>query len=352
LLRTASYRVQRSAARRGTFLVLTLPAALSGAPLRVMRTAAGRRALQVALLVGALFALGFLFGEQAQAADGVTSASAGTPVAASNLTPPQPAVPQPTAPGSAASELAASEPVTSEPAVPEPGGPAHSGGPVGDVVGSVSAGLADVKTKLPSLSVTVPDPPPAPGLPGMPGLPDLPALPAFPALPSEPSQLSEPTLPGLPQLPGLPMAPVHTLPAPVMPAPPPGSSSAPTAPPPAASTDEPAPDPDARADAATPRGYGPRFVADVTVSRGGAHPPGHRATRPGYAPVHQAPTRDPGGALSGKAAVDNGTSRHGGDAHAVTFDHPAPLRLMPGATAGVDADGPRDGHRDIPVSPA
>ena len=50
---------------------MTSPAVLPGAALRVMRTAAGRRALQVALLVGGLFVLGFLCGEQAQAADGM-----------------------------------------------------------------------------------------------------------------------------------------------------------------------------------------------------------------------------------------------------------------------------------------
>jgi hypothetical protein len=68
--------------------------------------------------------------------------------------------------------------------------------------------------------------------------------------------------------------------------------------------------------------------------------------------VHHTPGNDPGGALSGKSAIDSGTSRHGGDAHAVTFDHRAPLLLMAGAAAGPDADGIRDRHRDIPVSPA
>ncbi|MDO0935725.1 hypothetical protein QQY66_30100 [Streptomyces sp. DG2A-72] len=52
---------------------MTFSAALSGAALRVMRTAAGRRALQLALLVCGLFALGLLYGEQAHATDGVTS---------------------------------------------------------------------------------------------------------------------------------------------------------------------------------------------------------------------------------------------------------------------------------------
>ncbi|MZG15776.1 hypothetical protein GTY44_20180, partial [Streptomyces sp. SID5914] len=44
-------------------------AALPGAALRVLRTAAGRRALHVALLVGGLFVLGLLCGGRAHAAD-------------------------------------------------------------------------------------------------------------------------------------------------------------------------------------------------------------------------------------------------------------------------------------------
>ncbi|MER6083687.1 hypothetical protein [Streptomyces sp. NPDC001833] len=41
--------------------------------MRVLRTVPGRRALQLALLVGGLLALGFLCGQQAQAAEGVPS---------------------------------------------------------------------------------------------------------------------------------------------------------------------------------------------------------------------------------------------------------------------------------------
>ncbi|WP_445529527.1 hypothetical protein [Streptomyces cyslabdanicus] len=62
---------------------MTWSAALSGAALRVTRTAAGRRALQLGLLVGALFALGFLSGQQARAAEaGPTAPAAGTVTAA------------------------------------------------------------------------------------------------------------------------------------------------------------------------------------------------------------------------------------------------------------------------------
>ncbi|MER5225169.1 hypothetical protein [Streptomyces flaveus] len=58
----------------------TLSAALPGAALRMTRTAAGRRALQVGLLVGGLFVLGLLCGERADAADGATSGVTATGV--------------------------------------------------------------------------------------------------------------------------------------------------------------------------------------------------------------------------------------------------------------------------------
>ncbi|MYS69231.1 hypothetical protein GTY88_02085, partial [Streptomyces sp. SID5926] len=50
-------------------------AVLPGAALRVLRTAAGRRALHVALLAGGLFLLGLLCGGRAEAADGATESS-------------------------------------------------------------------------------------------------------------------------------------------------------------------------------------------------------------------------------------------------------------------------------------
>lgn len=46
-------------------------AAFPDATGRVLRAVVGRRALQVGLLVGGLFVLGFLCGGQAQAADGI-----------------------------------------------------------------------------------------------------------------------------------------------------------------------------------------------------------------------------------------------------------------------------------------
>jgi hypothetical protein len=55
--------------------------------------------------------------------------------------------------------------------------------------------------------------------------------------------------------------------------------------------------------------------------------------------------------LAHRSGVDNGSPRHG-DAQAVSLNDRAPLRLVPGGVVRTDADGTRDRHRDIPVSPA
>ncbi|WP_158778694.1 hypothetical protein [Streptomyces cellulosae] len=329
------------------------------------RTAAGRRALRVALLVGGLFALGVLCGGQAQAADGMGSApvtavsgvvarvahtpaavkaepetDAGVEAQAVTAEPvvPKPTAPEPTVPESTVPESTVPEPTVPKSTVPEP--------------------LADVTAKLPSLPVSVPGSS-SPGLPALPGLPDTPSLPklwnlpGFPTVPSEPtvpSAPSVPTLPGLPELPGLPTLPVPTLPIQVTPVPRPSSPSAPATPPSAAG-DRGGRTVDGRSDTGTPLAYGPWFGTGGTWTHAVGHTPGHRAERSGYVPEHP-PIQYPGGALGGKSGLDNNSARHGGDPHAVTVDHRAPLRLVPGAAAGVDADGLRDRHRDIPVSPA
>lgn len=286
---------------------MILQAALSGAALRVTRTAAGRRALQVALLVGGLFVLGLLFGGRAQAADGVPSA---------------PTESVRSLPGSARAAVAATpaetttKGVAAQPTVVTQhvvrSVDARVVRPVGDLVQSVAEGLTDVQAKVPPL----------------PTLPE-------PSLPDSPSRPGMPTLPGLPESPP---PPVHTLPAPETPASQPDSPVTSPAGGPAS---------DGGSAAAGPLTYGPRFVADADgseVVRTAVHRPAPAG------PAHRAPTGDPGGALGAKSAVDHGTPRHG-DAHAVTPDHRAPLRLAPGAAARVDADGTRDRQRDIPVFP-
>jgi hypothetical protein len=69
------------------------------------------------------------------------------------------------------------------------------------------------------------------------------------------------------------------------------------------------------------------------------------------APLQQAPGGEPDGVLGSRAAADGGSSRYG-DPHALTPVHRAPLRLVPGAAARVDAAETRDRYRDIPVFPA
>ncbi len=245
---------------------------------------AGRRALFLALLVGGLFALGLLWGQRAQAADGVPTGPVG--------------------------EVRASLGRVVEQVGNAPTPPQHSPLPVADVVEGVTEGLDETREKLPPLS----------SLPTLPTTPDAPGLPALPELP------------------------VRTLPAPATTAPQPEPE------PGASSTGDHA----RRAEAAKGTPYGPRSSTsyDVTVDRAAARPH-HRAdsVTPPPAPVPHAPTDGPGGALDHRATVDNGTPRHG-DAHAVALDHRAPLRLVPGAAARVDADETRDEYRDIPVSPA
>ncbi|MEU6364693.1 hypothetical protein ABZ876_02840 [Streptomyces sp. NPDC046931] len=97
---------------------------------------------------------------------------------------------------------------------------------------------------------------------------------------------------------------------------------------------------------------GPR----VTVADGASGQYAHRALRLPR-PVHTPPQQSPDGAPNGvfgvfnaQSAGDDGAPRHG-DGHAVASNHRAPLRLLPGATAVVTADGTRDRHRDIPEFP-
>ncbi|KOU64095.1 hypothetical protein ADK57_20110 [Streptomyces sp. MMG1533] len=298
-----------------------------------MRTAAGRRALQVALLVGGLFALGFLCGEQAHAADGVLSTTSRPSVtSATSMT---------STTSAASTEVVSSDSAHGVRSLTKSSvGRVVSGSdddqvvrpvarhvvrsvdtrvaqPVGRLVGTVVTGLAEVEAKLPAL----------PGSSELPSLPDPSDLPG-------PSEL--PGMPGLPALPG------QTLPAPVTSTPQPGSPAAPSA------TDE--QDTEGSSAAAMPLTYGPWFAADAAVTGGVADPSAHRAGPAVQAPVQQAPPGDPGDALSGKSAVDNGTPRHG-DAHAVTGCDRAPVRLVAGVAARAAADSTRDRYRDIPVFP-
>lgn len=283
---------------------MTWPAALlPDAAVRVLRTAAGRRALQLALLVGGLVVLGLFCGEQAQAAEG-TAPAVSAPSATS-----VPSV------GSVTS-------VTSVTARQVVRGVRSVGAevprPVGDLVGTVTRDLDEARAKAPSL----------------------PALPTVPAPPELSTQHSLPSLP----------SPVVDPPVPQQPGGP-GVSSPRTASGGHEGTK-------ARAvsragtghHATVTASYGPRVMTGVSLPFTRASVDGHRAVDRVGTPSRPAPGGDPGGVLANRAAVDSGTSRHA-DAHAVTPDHLAPLRLTPGVTARVDASGTRDRYRDVPVFP-
>ncbi|KUN26314.1 hypothetical protein AQJ23_14155 [Streptomyces antibioticus] len=271
-------------------------AALPGAALRMLRTAAGRRALQVVVLVGGLFALGFLCGERASAAEGV-----------------------PTVTSHEVASVVPVVPVTS--GVPVDGGKAVQ--PVGDLVEMATEHLTEVQAQAQAQT----------------HLPSLPAIPAVPEFPVPPE------VPGLPG---------QTLPAPVTATPQPGS--------PAddstgghGSADSRSPRSSHKARAARVSDeYGPSSgdASGSPVRGTAAKADRHRAAKPvGYVPTYPAPAGDLGGAVANRPGVDNGSPRHG-DAQAVSLNDRAPLRLVPGGVVRTDADGTRDRHRDIPVSPA
>ncbi|MFE3034564.1 hypothetical protein ACFXKY_23345 [Streptomyces canus] len=346
---------------------MTWSAAFPGATVRMLRAVVGRRALQVGLLVGGLFVLGFLCGEQAHAADGIgalpgrtigqlgnppTKASTeptATPTDAAKGSAPRPVAPGPTAsePGTEPDAEPSTEPGTKPDTEPDkPGADAltHPDGdkvllPVTqDVVGAVVTGVVQpvgdlVETVTTGLTETV----------GIPAQPTQPGWPTLPSLPAPPSWPTLPTVPGAPTVPGLPGTPGQTLPAPAP------VTSAPQPQPVDHAARKPAGD-EGAVDGGS--GFGPRLAAHGTVTEAVAPHSAHRSasTTTAHGPSHQAPSDSPGGALGGKSAMDSGSSRHG-DAHAVTPDHRAPLRLVPGAAASVDAAGTRDRHRDIPVFP-
>ncbi|MFD4622631.1 hypothetical protein [Streptomyces sp. NPDC058475] len=371
---------------------MPLPAALPGAALRMTRTTAGRRALQIALLVGGLFALGFLCGEQAHAAEGakppvpthVVRAVSGSG-AGSGSGSVERAVGRSSAPGAPAPE---SDSVPSSTARHVSGTVRHASGTGALVSGTVrhasgtgalvsgtvrhasgtgalvpgtvrhaSGTIALVPgavTHVADAGRRVVQPQPVgdlvfrpaadkgvrpigdlvkmvtDGLSGAPrqGLSSLPGVPDVPGLPG---------LPGLPTLPGL------------------GARTPPVAalPHPASGVTKPrnvAIERDAGrlSDPHATTAYGPSLLGADTGGGGASR--ARDGAGAGRSSVPQAPPGDPVGAPADQSAVDNGTPRHG-DPYAVTSHHRAPLRLVPGASAVVTADETPDRFRDIPVFP-
>ncbi|MFI6015483.1 hypothetical protein ACIBAG_43110 [Streptomyces sp. NPDC051243] len=167
---------------------MTWSAALPFAAVRIVRMVAGRRALQVALLVGGLFVLGFLCGERAYAADVV---SAGTSTSASSV---------------------------SAPSAPAGVVPSASDGSEGDEVGTVARSTVELPAGEPARTGEQAPAILGPHAPAIPG-PHAPAGPAPDALPEPAPHHDEPSVPANP--PTTPQAdpatPRHS--APVVPAP-------------------------------------------------------------------------------------------------------------------------------------
>ncbi|WP_158692695.1 hypothetical protein [Streptomyces roseochromogenus] len=308
---------------------MTFPAALLGTTVRVLRTAAGRRALQLAVLVGGLFALGFLCGEQAHAADGtplpakVTSARLGETGHENPVRAVRTVTERVAAPVHEAGERSAA--------------PQHRVGkqvvaPVRKVVEqAVTQAVTPVRDVVASVFRS---------------------LDATAARAVEKPRTSAPTL-ALPGLTQVPAAAVQLASEPQSTAPRPQGHGDATVFAPAGQKQRHA---GARTHAHADRaavgapapvaGYGPEAIS---VPQPVAHALVRHGTAALGAPGRSAPAGDPDGVL-GKQAADGNVSGHG-DAYALPLDDRAPLRFAPGATARVDAPRTRERHRDIPVFP-
>jgi hypothetical protein len=320
---------------------LTPPAAelpLAGAALRMTRmtrTAAGRRALRLALLVAGLFALGLLCGERARAADGLVP----TVPASSSVRVVRPGAPLPVAHAAARTVTHATDAVTHVTDTVTPPHVTDTVAQVGDTVTRVTDTVRHVvRPAADSVVRPVGDlvetvtgelgqapPKTLPPLPSLPSLPELPELPEVPGLPGPPS------LPGAGgQVPSAGSAPQRS-----------GAGAVPSSPHAVVRHGDAGP--------VGPTYYGPARLA--TDTDGVAVRGEHRGVTPGPGADRQAPPGDPTGALGGQSAVDSGTPRHG-DPHAVvTPSHRPPLRFGPGVPVAVPAAETRDRYRDIPVFP-
>ncbi|MDQ0715685.1 hypothetical protein QFZ55_005137 [Streptomyces luteogriseus] len=385
---------------------MTWSAAQPEAALRVLRTAAGRRALQVALLLGGLLVIGLLCEERAYAESGVgvlpegragqavsgvhvpgaaggrldraagdVEEAASEGVADARVKPLSPSLPS--LPPLSSSRSQSSEQPShagrpepskkpSHPALPKP--PSHPPLPKPPS----RPALPDLPA-LPKLPVPA-DLPAAPSLPGLPDPPALPALPDLPTLPGPQASPPLPSLPGLPALPappgsdtalpGAPARPTLPLPAPVTADPQPGGATTPVVDATGARRQAGTPDTAAHGNEPHAAPAGPMVPGIHTHHTGHtghtshSSDPGHLAQpgRPGPS-THAGPTAAghppggrPGGVLGNRSLADGGSSRHG-DAHAVTPGLRVPLTLVAGLVARTDRAGARDSHREIPLFP-
>ncbi|MEU6176684.1 hypothetical protein [Streptomyces coeruleorubidus] len=344
---------------------MTWSAALPGAAVRMPRTAAGWRALRVALLVGGVLVIGLLCGERAYAADGVRALTDGTagwvageqrPLARSDAHVPAGGVrpdahaPEPRQWATAhalAGRIDSRDPrsVSGVGGVPPAGVEtgavgkwvvrvADDAGDARDAGGAVRKRLGGAQPKEPSSSSSLPlpklpvlselpapsDPPAAPKPPRSPTLPDLSNLPSLPAPPRLPG------LPDLPPLPDLPSLPGSSDLLPLPPAPPTGEVTLPEAPGlpghpsypalpghpiPAPVTADPQPGRTAAAPADVPacvgRTGGAEFAASGadTVARGAEHRTDGRTEHVGHTrPAdHAGPSAHVGHGLGGHASA-------------------------------------------------
>ncbi|MFF5606496.1 hypothetical protein ACFY65_08895 [Streptomyces cellulosae] len=386
---------------RGNALSTWSATAVPEAAARVVRAAARRRAARLALAAGAVFALGVLFGEQAEAADGrpspveevvrVDAGGVGSVLDGLTAAGDAPAVRKPAGgagrladdrgPRSAARPAAETRSGrqavarSGTPSLATPGGQvapprAESGARSGKRPGSLSLGEvvrgADERVVRPVVERVVqpvvehPAPVETPlervvrpvgqvvrGVTRELGAVTS-ALPAVPLpVPEQPAVVPPPVLPGLPTLPatlpGLVEPPAQLLPAPVAPA-----GQAPT--PPSATADTPA--------VPVPAAHGPRPSAATPATASQATPttprPAHQATpAPPQAPPAPAPTGDgrSDGPLGSRTAADQGAARHA-DAGAVPAAHRPVPRLVPGAAAPAETPRTREHSRDVHVPPA
>ncbi len=373
------------------FPSLTFPAALVGASVRVLRTAAGRRALQLLLLVSGLFALGFLCGEQAHAADGtattVEAVQAAPVVATTDRVPAAGADLAAKAVRGADSGRAADAggvltsdraartggAVTSDRAA-RTGGAVDSGRAVD--AGRVAEGGRVAGDGRPAVSVRqlretavgrmtqVVRTAEAVGTAGagrvagsveaVRGVTERAAEPVR-TLTDDASgtvgrtRTAAPTVsvPDLDGLPGLPDLTDRLTPRQQPPTAGPQEDSGTSVPVPGGGRRARTGARNAFAASAPVSPYGPEAPSALRPS---APATVRHAVAPAEAPGLPAPAGDPDGALGKQAAVDGTTSRHG-DAQAVTLADRAPLRLAPGTLAHVDAPGILERHRDIPVFP-
>ncbi|MFG2650031.1 hypothetical protein [Streptomyces sp. NPDC048436] len=296
--------------------------ALPDAAVRMVRAVAGRRALQVVVLLAGLLALGFLCGERAQAADGVP-----------------------------APERVKSVRVTEPARATEPVRERVAGRHVADAVGAVDAaadggagGGAAEPVGRAGRDVARPVVDEVGGvLGGTPSrvLPEAPERPAFPALPS---------LPAVPAAPELPQ------------------------PAPATGGDADAGD-DSGAEPPSPQGAHADQARKASGARGesaygtGIAQPGYAYPTGGSVPggdscgggsLDEADRStghepfpvpgDPGRTLGGQSAGDGGSTRHG-DPCAASPGSRAPVRLLQGGGASQVPATIRDRHRDIPEFP-